>query len=200
MLEHWIGDVANSKHLVCWSTQNFNCACVHLRITVLFYPGSWQKFFASKNLVTAQTQLHLYSEQQRAFGISNIRYSVTGCSENDINLLFRLKRDRSSWIGPGKWPTDVCPFPQIKPYSPELNVEMWQCPIPPFPPVSLMTRRSERLYKQQEPRYPCCFLTKYYGSSFVLYIYHSWCIKTDHALCLSFKTSHRIMNSFQISG
>ena len=99
-----------------------------------FLPGEAGKSFLQvKNLVTAQTQLHLYSEQQRALGISNVCYSVTGCSENNINLLFRLKRDRSSWIGPAKWPTDVCPFPQIKPYSPELIDEMWQCPIPPFP-------------------------------------------------------------------
>ena len=31
--------------------------------------------FASKNLVTAQMRLRLYSEQQRAFGIGNICYS-----------------------------------------------------------------------------------------------------------------------------
>ena len=38
-----------------------------------FLPAEVGKsFFAGKNLVTAKTQLRLYSEQQRAFGISNI--------------------------------------------------------------------------------------------------------------------------------
>ena len=48
-----------------------------LACTLLFFftHRSWQKFFAGKNLVTAQTQLRLYSKQQRAFGISNICYS-----------------------------------------------------------------------------------------------------------------------------
>ena len=32
-----------------------------------------------KNLVTVQTQLRLYGEQQRAFGISNICYSGAPC-------------------------------------------------------------------------------------------------------------------------
>ena len=56
-----------------------NCACalpaeVQLRLCVTL--RSWQKWFAGKNfvkiLVTAQTQLRSYSEQQRAFGYSNI--------------------------------------------------------------------------------------------------------------------------------
>ena len=44
--------------------QKFNCACA--------LPAEVGKsFLLVKNLVTAQTQLRLYSEQQRAFGISN---------------------------------------------------------------------------------------------------------------------------------
>ena len=47
---------------------------VQLRLRVT--RRSWQKLFAGKNfvksLVTAQTQLRSYSEQQRAFGNSNI--------------------------------------------------------------------------------------------------------------------------------
>ena len=72
-----IGDVANSKR--CWSSRKCNCACelpaeVQLRLRVT--RRSWQKLFAGKNfvkiLVTAQTQLRSFSEQQRAFGNSNI--------------------------------------------------------------------------------------------------------------------------------
>ena len=63
-----IGDVANSKCPLLIIPKVQLC----LRVT----RRSWQKLFASKNLVkilvTAQTQLHSYSEQQRAFGISNI--------------------------------------------------------------------------------------------------------------------------------
>ena len=52
--------------LVCYP-QKCNCACV--------LPAEVGKSFMwVKNLVTAQTQLRLYSEQQRAFGISNICY------------------------------------------------------------------------------------------------------------------------------
>ena len=41
----------------------------------LFLPAEVGKsFFACKNLVTAQTQLPLYSEQQSACGISSICY------------------------------------------------------------------------------------------------------------------------------
>ena len=63
-----VGDVANSKHplLIIPKVQ------LRLRVT----RRSWQKLSAGKNfvkiLVTAQTQLHSYSEQQRAFGNSNI--------------------------------------------------------------------------------------------------------------------------------
>ena len=61
-----IGDVANSKcPLLSWK-----CKCV-----CTFYPKKLAKvfsFFVGKNLVTAQTQLRLNSEQQRAFGIGNI--------------------------------------------------------------------------------------------------------------------------------
>ena len=49
---------------------------LHLRAPVhyssFFTCRSWCKFFAGKNLVTAQMQLHLYNEQQRAYRISNI--------------------------------------------------------------------------------------------------------------------------------
>ena len=64
---------------LCWSSRKCNCACalpaeVQLRLGVT--RRSWQKLFAGKNfvkiLVTAQTQLRLYGEQQRAFGNSNI--------------------------------------------------------------------------------------------------------------------------------
>ena len=64
---------------LCWSSRKCNCACalsaeVQLRLRVTC--RSWQKLFAGKNfvkiLVTAQTQLRSYSEQQRAFGNSNI--------------------------------------------------------------------------------------------------------------------------------
>ena len=64
---------------LCWSSRKCNCACtlpaeVQLRLRVTC--RSWQKLFAGKNfvkiLVTALTQLHSYSEQQRAFGNSNI--------------------------------------------------------------------------------------------------------------------------------
>ena len=64
---------------LCWSSRKCNCACalpaeVQLRLRVT--RRSWQKLFAGKYfvkiLVTAQTQLRSYSEQQRAFGNSNI--------------------------------------------------------------------------------------------------------------------------------
>ena len=69
---------------LCWSFQDaasWKCNCawalpaeVQLRLRVT--RRSWQKLFAGKNfvklLVTAQTQLRSYSEQQRAFGNSNI--------------------------------------------------------------------------------------------------------------------------------
>ena len=62
-----------------WSSRMCNCVCalpakVQLRLRVT--RRSWQKLFVGKNfvkiLVTAQTQLHSYSEQQRAFENSNI--------------------------------------------------------------------------------------------------------------------------------
>ena len=63
-----IGDVANSKHPLLIIPK------VQLRLR--FTRRSWQKLFVGKNLVkilvTAQTQLRSYSEQQRAFGNSNI--------------------------------------------------------------------------------------------------------------------------------
>ena len=64
---------------LCWSSRKCNCACalpaeVQLRLRVTC--RNWQKLFAGKNflkiLVAAQTQLRSYSEQQRAFGNSNI--------------------------------------------------------------------------------------------------------------------------------
>ena len=61
---------------------------LHLRVT----RRSWQKLFAGKNfvkiLVTAQTQLHSYSEQQRAFGNSNI------CNSVAIHILFKQKQQQ----------------------------------------------------------------------------------------------------------
>ena len=64
---------------LCWSSRKCKCACalpakVQLRLRVT--RRKWQKLFAGKNfvkiLVTAQTQLRSHSEQQRAFGNSNI--------------------------------------------------------------------------------------------------------------------------------
>ena len=64
---------------LCWSSRKCNCACalpaeVHLRLCVTH--RSWQKLFTGKifvkMLVTVQTQLRSYSEQQRAFGNSII--------------------------------------------------------------------------------------------------------------------------------
>ena len=50
-------------------------AKVQLRLR--FLPAEvGRSFFVDKNLVTAQMQLRLYSEQQRAFWISNICYWV----------------------------------------------------------------------------------------------------------------------------
>ena len=71
---------------LCWSSQKCNCTCalpaevqLHLRVT----RRSWQKLFAGKNfvkiLVTVQTQLRSYSEQQRALGNSNI------CNSRDVS-------------------------------------------------------------------------------------------------------------------
>ena len=75
---------------LCWSSRKCNCACalpaeVQLRLRVT--RRSWQKLFAGKNfvkiLVTAQTQLRSYSEQQRAFGNSNIcnRVALPHCTQ-----------------------------------------------------------------------------------------------------------------------
>ena len=55
---------------------------------VRFTRRSWQEFFAGKNSVTAQTQLRLYSEQQRAFGISDI-CTGGGGGHVCLNLDFR---------------------------------------------------------------------------------------------------------------
>ena len=55
------------SNALCWSSRKCNCACA--------LPAEVGKsVLRVKNLVTAQTQLRLYSEQQRAFGISNICY------------------------------------------------------------------------------------------------------------------------------
>ena len=70
-----IGDVANfqtpsidlSAIALARYPQKCYCACA-LRTEV------GKSFFAGKNLVTAQAQLRFNSEQQRAFGISNICY------------------------------------------------------------------------------------------------------------------------------
>ena len=79
-LERWIQlEMLLIPNALCWSFRKCNCACalpaeVQLRLRVT--RRSWQKLFADKNfvkiLVTAQTQLRSYSEQQRAFGNSNI--------------------------------------------------------------------------------------------------------------------------------
>ena len=83
----WVLEIKNLYQLemllipnaLCWSSRKCNCACalpaeVQMRLHVI--RRSWQKLFAGKNfvniLVTAQTQLRSYSEQQRAFGNSNI--------------------------------------------------------------------------------------------------------------------------------
>ena len=64
---------------LCWSSWKCNCACAlpaEVQLCLRVTRRSWQKLFAGKNfikiLVTAQTQLRSYSEQQRAFGNSNI--------------------------------------------------------------------------------------------------------------------------------
>ena len=75
-----IGDVANSKRPL------LIIAKVQLRLRVpahycflFFLPAEVGKsFFAGENLVTAQTHLHLYIREPRAFGISNICYSLLG--------------------------------------------------------------------------------------------------------------------------
>ena len=80
---------------LCWSSRKCNCACalpaeVQLRLRVT--RRSWQKLFAGKNfvkiLVTAQTQLRSYSEQQRAFGNSNI----CNCFSFSLSWPFKLRR------------------------------------------------------------------------------------------------------------
>ena len=64
------------SNALCWSPESATAlvhACEHLRITVLFYLQKLVNvFFVGKNLVTAQAQLPLYSNQQREFRISNI--------------------------------------------------------------------------------------------------------------------------------
>ena len=74
---------------LCWSSQKCNCAArypqkcncgcalpTEVQLRLCLTCRSWQKLFAGKNfvkiLVTAPTQLHSYSEQQRVFGNSNI--------------------------------------------------------------------------------------------------------------------------------
>ena len=54
---------------LCWSSRKCNCAC-------MLPTEVGKSFLQVKKLVTAQILLHLYSEQQRAFGISNICYCV----------------------------------------------------------------------------------------------------------------------------
>ena len=73
-----IGDVANSKRpLLVIPKMQLRLRVTRRSATALArYPQKLQKLFAGKNLVkilvTAQTQLRSYSEQQRAFGNSNI--------------------------------------------------------------------------------------------------------------------------------
>ena len=80
---------------LCWSSRKCNCACalpteVQLRVT----RRRWQKLFAGKNfvkiLVTAQTQLRSYSEQQRAFGNSNICNCVDSYTRWCMHAVSRL--------------------------------------------------------------------------------------------------------------
>ena len=73
-----IGDVANSKRPLLIIRKCY-CACALLaevQLCLRVTRRSWQKLLAGKNfvkiLVTAQMQLRSYSEQQRAFGNSNI--------------------------------------------------------------------------------------------------------------------------------
>ena len=89
---------------LCWLSRKCNRACalpaeVQLRLRVT--RRSWQKLFAGKNfvkiLVTAQTQLRSYSEQQRAFGNSNIcnwfrvqNPAPVGPLVNDFKIQVRL--------------------------------------------------------------------------------------------------------------
>ena len=73
-----IGDVANSKRplLIIPKVQLRLCVTRRSATALARYPQKLAKLFAGKNfvkiLVTAQTQLRSYSEQQRAFGNSNI--------------------------------------------------------------------------------------------------------------------------------
>ena len=66
-------DMLLIPNALCWSSRKCNCTSALL---LVFICRSWQKFFVAKNLLTAQMQLHQYSEQQRAFGISNICYQL----------------------------------------------------------------------------------------------------------------------------
>ena len=52
-----------------------------------FARRSWQKFFAGENVVTAQTQLGLYSEQQRAFDLLFQVYCVSLICNYLVSLL-----------------------------------------------------------------------------------------------------------------
>ena len=64
---------------LCWSSRKCNCTCAlraEVQLCLRVTRKSWQKLFAGKNfvkiLVTVQTQFRSHSEQQRAFGNSNI--------------------------------------------------------------------------------------------------------------------------------
>ena len=72
---HTIGDVANSKRPPLIIPKVQLCLRVTRRsaTALVRYPQKFgKKILWVKNLVTAQMQLCLYSEQQRVFGVSNI--------------------------------------------------------------------------------------------------------------------------------
>ena len=97
-----VGDVANSKCplLVILKVQLRLCVTCRSATALARYPQKCnytcslptevrKSFLQVKNLVTAQTQLRLYSEQQRAFGISNICYSI---NLKEIDVRFTLDK------------------------------------------------------------------------------------------------------------
>ena len=100
---------------LCWSSRKCNCACVlpaEVQLRLRVTRRSWQKLFVGKNfvkiLVTAQTQLRSYSEQQRAFGNGNIcnyviihfKYSPQRMFRS-ISFYLAFISLLRSWIGSG---------------------------------------------------------------------------------------------------
>ena len=69
------------------------------KVQLLFYnvPAEVGKSFLQvKNLVTAQTQLRLYSEQQRVFGSSNICYCPKPMYMHHASHWSLFKKDHDS--------------------------------------------------------------------------------------------------------